>query len=98
MYYSTDGATWNSAGTSFLTSFAGGDATNAGYASAPGVTVAVSGQTLTFSSAIAASTDFYLAWNYSVTSGTTTSNAQGLGIDNVTVTVPVDDAAHRRQH
>ncbi len=85
MYYGTDGATWTSAGSNFLTSFPA-DATTAGYASAPGVTVAVSNQTLTFPSAIANNADFYLAWNYSVTSGTTTSSAQGLGVDDVSVT------------
>jgi hypothetical protein len=85
MYYSTDGSAWTPAGSNFLTSFAA-DANNNGYASAPGVTVSVSSQTLTFASAIAAGNDFYLAWNYSVTSGTTTSNAQALGVDNVSVT------------
>lgn len=103
MYYSLDGSTWSSAGASFLTSYAA-DADNSGYPSAPGVTTAVSSQTLTVT--IPSASDFYLAWNYSVTSGTTTSNAQGLGIDNVSVlgyvivdnpptvdsTVPVDEA------
>lgn len=84
LYYSTDGATWTSAGPSFLTNF-GADAANTGFASAPGTTTAVAG-TLTFPTAIANNADFYLAWNYSVTSGTTTSNAQGLGIDNFQIT------------
>lgn len=80
MYYSTNGTTWTSAGNDFLTSFTA-DANNNGYATAPGATVSVSSKTL--AQAIAASESLYLAWNYSVTNGTTTSNAQALGIDNV---------------
>ena len=87
MYYSTDGSTWTSAGTAFLTSFAA-NADNSGFASAPGTTVGVSGQ-LVFGTPIANAGVFYLAWNYSVTSGSTTSNAQGLGIDNVNLVNPL---------
>ncbi len=83
MYYSTNGSSWTSAGTDFLTSFAGGDASNDGYASAPGATSSVTSKTL--SQTLAVSGDLYLAWNYSVTSGTTTSNAQALGIDDVSI-------------
>jgi hypothetical protein len=83
LYYSTDGSTWTSAGSNFLTSFSA-DADNNGYASAPGTTVNVTNQTLTLT--VAAGTNIYFAWNYSVTSGTTTSNAQGLGIDDVSIT------------
>lgn len=82
MYYSTDGSTWTSAGADFLTSFAA-DADNNGFATAPGTTVNVSSKTL--SVGLAASANLYLAWNYSVTSGTTTSNAQALGIDDVSI-------------
>ncbi len=85
MYYSTDGSTWTSAGSDFLTSFSA-DTDNNGYASAPGSTTAVSAKTLTFATPIGDNSDFYLAWNYSVTSSTTTSNAQGLGIDNFQIT------------
>ncbi|HSN76173.1 MAG TPA: hypothetical protein VL334_13950 [Anaerolineae bacterium] len=87
MYYSTNGSTWTSAGSNFLTSFAA-DADNTGFASAPGTTVSVSAKTLTFATPIPANGTFYLAWNYSVTSGTTTSNAQGLGIDNFSMANP----------
>jgi hypothetical protein len=87
MYYSTDGSSWTSAGNDFLTSFSA-DADNNGFASAPGTTVSVSNKTLSVS--LAASSSLYLAWNYSVTSGTTTSNAQGLGIDNVSITANVN--------
>ncbi len=83
LYYSTDGSAWTSAGPTFLTSFPA-DADNSGFTSAPGATVAVTGN-LNFATPIAMNQPFYLAWNYSVTSGTTTSNAQALGIDNVSV-------------
>ncbi|HNX02281.1 MAG TPA: chitobiase/beta-hexosaminidase C-terminal domain-containing protein [Candidatus Cloacimonas sp.] len=82
MYYSNDGTTWTSAGSSFLTSFPA-DASNNGYASAPGATVPVSA---TLSYSLSAGSSLYLAWNYSVTNGSTTSNAQGLGIDDVSIT------------
>ena len=84
MYYSTDGSTWTSAGDNFKTSFAGGDANNNGYTPAPGATSSVSNQTL--SQSLAAGNSIYLAWNYSVTSGSTTSNAQALGVDDVSIT------------
>jgi len=84
MYYSTDGSSWTSAGSSFLNSFAGGDATNSGFTPVPSPTQSVSAQSLTVT--VAAGSNLYLAWNYSVTSGTTTSNAQALGIDDVQIT------------
>ena len=85
MYYSTDGSTWTSAGSNFLTSFTSDPGSgNAGYASAPGETKYVTNQTLDVS--LASGSSLYLAWNYSVTSGTTTSNAQALGIDDVSIT------------
>jgi Bacterial Ig-like domain (group 3)/Lamin Tail Domain len=81
MFYSTDGSTWTSAGNDFLTSF-GPDANNNGFATAPGVTVSVS-KTLNVS--INDGSKFYLAWNYSVSSGATTTNAQALAIDDISV-------------
>lgn len=83
MYYSTDGGTWTSAGADFLTTFAK-DASNSGYSTVPGDSAVISNKTLTVS--IAAGSSLYLAWNYSVASSTTTSNAQALGIDNVSIT------------
>jgi hypothetical protein len=88
MYYSTDGTNWTSAGNDFLTSFSA-DADNAGFSSAPGATSSVSAKVLTFSPAIAPGGNFYLAWNYSVTSGATTANAQGLGIDDFSMGNPL---------
>lgn len=84
MFYSFDGATWTAAGLNFLTSFAA-DANNNGFASAPGAIVSLTNQVLQVT--IPNGSDFYLAWNYSVTSGTTTTNAQALGIDNFSVIV-----------
>ncbi|HKQ08912.1 MAG TPA: C25 family cysteine peptidase [Blastocatellia bacterium] len=83
LYYSTDGSAWTSAGANFLTSFAGANADSNGFATAPGATSSVSNQTLTVT--IANGGNFYLAWNYSVTSGSTTSSAQALAVDNVSV-------------
>ncbi len=83
MYYSTNGTDWITAGSDFLTSFSA-DADNAGFTLAPGETKAVTNKTL--SQTLAASSSIYLAWNYSVTTGTTTSNAQALGIDDVSIT------------
>ena len=82
LFYSTDGSTWTSAGSSFLTSFAA-DANNNGFATAPGATSAVTNQTLAVT--IGDGSNFYLAWNYSVASGTTTTNAQALAIDDISI-------------
>jgi len=85
MYYSSDGSTWTSAGDDFKTSFPGGEPDNTGYASAPGATVEISNKTL--SQSLAAGNSLYLAWNYSVSgTSTTTSSAQALGIDDVSIT------------
>lgn len=83
MYYSSDGNSWTSAGSDFQTSFSADDNNN-GFSSAPGVTINIISKTL--SSSIGVGSSIYLAWNYSVSSGTTTSNAQGLGIDNFSIT------------
>jgi hypothetical protein len=85
MYYSTNGTTWTSAGANFLTSFAA-DADNNGFTPAPGSTIAVNSQLVV---SVPITTHLYLAWNYSVTTGTTTSNAQALGVDDVSVAADV---------
>ncbi len=82
MYYSPDGVTWTSAGDTFKTAFAP-DANNNGFATAPGASVAVTDQVLSVS--IPAGTTFYLAWNYSVTAGTTVTNAQALAVDDISI-------------
>src|SRR4029450_8293375 len=73
LFYSTDGTTWTNAGSDFLTAFVA-DASNTGFGSAPGTTVSVTNTTL--SVAIPSGSAFYLAWNYSVSTGTTVTNAQ----------------------
>ncbi len=82
LYYSTDGTSWTSAGSNFATSFAA-DATTAGSATTPITSVAVSSQTL--NTTIASNAHLYLLWSYSVSSGTSGSNAQALGIDDVVI-------------
>jgi len=85
LLYSADGSTRMSAGAAFLTAFAA-DGDNSGFTPAPGTVVSIAGQTLNLSaSPIAVGSSFYLAWNYSVTSGSTTTFAQALGIDNVVI-------------
>ncbi len=83
MYYSDNDQTYTSAGSDFLTSFAA-DATTAGYESAPGNAKSVLSKTL--NQPLAVGESIYLAWNYSVTSGTYTSYSQALGLDNVSIT------------
>ena len=43
-------------------------------------------KTLTLTPPLTSGNSIYLAWNYSVTSGTTTTYAQALGIDDVVIT------------
>ncbi|WP_183906723.1 T9SS-dependent choice-of-anchor J family protein [Rufibacter immobilis] len=82
LYYSKNGENWVSAGDDFNVSF-GADTETAGFSPAPGATVSVKDKTLSL--ALAAGETRYLAWNYSVTSGSTTSNAQALGIDDIVI-------------
>jgi len=82
MYYSTDGTTWTSAGSNFLSSFAA-NADNNGAATVPIETKSVTSQVL--ANSLAAGSTLYLAWNYAVTSGTTTSNAQALGVSDIEI-------------
>lgn len=82
MFYSPDGNTWTNAGNNFLTSFAA-DADNSGFPSAPGPPFPVNNQTL--STTIPNGSNFYLAWNYSVSSGSTVTNAQALAIDDISI-------------
>ena len=82
LFYSFDGLSWTNAGPAFFTAFAP-DADNSGFASAPGATVSVVNQTL--NAAIPSGGNFFLAWNYSVASGSITTNAQALAIDNISI-------------
>jgi Big-like domain-containing protein/lamin tail-like protein len=81
LFSSPDGSTWTTAGSAFLTSFPA-DADNTGFATAPGVTVHVD-QTLPVT--IASGNNFFLAWNYSVSAGTTVTSAQALAIDDISI-------------
>jgi endonuclease G len=82
LYYSTDGTSWTIAGSDFFTAFAA-DANNNGFATAPGASVSITNKPLNI--VIANGSNFYLAWNYSVTTSTTTTNAQALAVDNISV-------------
>ena len=82
LFYSHDGVAWTSAGPNFLTSF-GPDADNNGFAVAPGASQSVVNQHL--SVPVANGAEIYLAWNYSVSSGNVTTNAQALAIDNISI-------------
>lgn len=84
LYYSTNGITWTSAGSNFLSSFPT-DGTAGGATTVPIATLPVTNQTLTPSVPVAAGGVLYLAWNYSVTSGSTTTFAQALGVDDITI-------------
>jgi endonuclease G len=82
LFYSLDGNAWTNAGPNFFTAFPA-DADNSGFATAPGATVSVTNQTINVP--VANGANVYLVWNYSVVSGTTTTNAQALAIDNISV-------------
>lgn len=82
LYTSADGTNWTSAGKKFLTHF-DADTDNAGYSVVPAATVSVSDK---LNVSVKAASHLFLAWNISVAKGTKCSNAQVLGIDNVTLT------------
>ncbi|HOD18079.1 MAG TPA: chitobiase/beta-hexosaminidase C-terminal domain-containing protein [Candidatus Cloacimonadota bacterium] len=82
MYYSTDGTNWTGCPAPLTASWAA-DAATEGYTPAPGDSLIKSG---TVPVSLAPNATIYLCWNYSVTSGTTTSYAQALGIDDVSIT------------
>jgi hypothetical protein len=83
LHYSTDGSTWTSAGADFLSTFAA-NADSTGAAIVPIETLAVTSAVLPVE--IPAGSTLYLAWNYSVASGTTTSNAQAIGVSDISIT------------
>jgi len=79
LFYSYDFTNWNNAGlgTSLLA-----DSDNIGFTQAPSTTTNIAGR-ISLPTALSPGDPLYFAWNYSVTTGTSTSNAQALGIDNV---------------
>src|SRR5262245_1491099 len=81
LFWSDDGITWTNAGTDFMTAFPA-DANNNGFAIAPGATVPVNS---VLNVTIQPGANFYLAWNYSVTAGTTVTNAQALAVDDISI-------------
>lgn len=85
LFYSTNGTSWTSCGTDFVTNFPA-DADNSGYTPAPGDSAVITSKTFTPSTSISQNTVFYFAWRYTVTSGSTTSNAMALGVDDVSIT------------
>jgi hypothetical protein len=83
LYYSFDGSTWQEAPPIFQAVFAPGP-DNTGSTPAPSGFTSITEQNLNIS--LPVNGNMYFAWNYSVASGTTTSNAIALGLDNVTIT------------
>jgi predicted extracellular nuclease len=81
LFWSDDGITWTSAGSAFMTAFPA-DASNNGFAVAPGATVQVND---VLNITIQPGASFYLAWNYSVTAGNTVTNAQALAVDDISI-------------
>lgn len=93
MYYSLNGKAWTSAGEAFRTVYEP-DGNGDGYAEVPAETKSTDER---LEIEFAAGTDLYLAWNISVTSGTTCNGAPALGIDNVSITgntPKLPEAAH----
>lgn len=83
LYYSYDGTTWKKAGDDFKTDFAKDDAT-IGAEVVPISTTTVSNKQL--NTAVAVGSSIYLAWNISVSNGTSPNKAMGLAIDNISLT------------
>lgn len=83
LHYGTNGADWTSAGPEFHTFFPPDTNCN-GYADAPGLTTGVVDRILAVT--VPSGCEFHLAWNYSVASGTTTTCAQALALDDIRIT------------
>ena len=83
LYYSADGITWKKAGDDFKTDFPKDDAT-IGAEVVPITTTTVSNKQL--NTAVAVGSSIYLAWNISVSSGTSPNKAMGLALDNISLT------------
>ncbi len=83
LFYSADGITWASAGSTFTTSFAA-DVDSNGYDPAPGSSTVTSG---TLDAFVPRGAPFFLAWNYttSAPASVDATNAQALAIDDVTI-------------
>jgi len=77
---SRDGVNWTAVPAGAVTFPA--DLDNSGFTPAPGVAVR---RSAVVDWPVEAGEFFYLAWSYSVASGSTTSNAQALGVDDVVI-------------
>ena len=75
LFYSSNGTSWTSCGSDFVTNFSS-DANSDGYTTTPGSSVQIANKIYNPSSSVPQNGLFYLAWRYSVTTGSTTSNAQ----------------------
>jgi len=80
LHYSKDGINWTNAGPNFLSSFIP-NSDNNGAVTVPIESKIILNQTLPNLN-VNPNDSLFLAWNYSVTTGNTTSSAQALGIDN----------------
>lgn len=83
---------WTALGSSFNTVFTSDGNNNCPNNTTPGnggnipnATNSVTSQTYTLGTPLAVSSTVYFVWNYAVTSGSTSTNAQQLGIDDVTI-------------
>ncbi|MFY7665659.1 beta strand repeat-containing protein [Flavobacterium sp.] len=85
LFYSTNGTSWTPCGADFVTSFTP-DADNTGYTVAPGASTTVSNKVFTPAAPISNGQAFYFAWRYTVSTGSTTSSAPLLTVDNVSIT------------
>ena len=82
LYYSYDGINWKKAGDDFKTEFAKDNET-LGAEIVPISTTTVSDKQL--NTAVAVGSSIYLAWNISVSSGTSPNKAMGLALDNISL-------------
>ncbi len=89
LYTSADGEKWTAAGDEFLTSF-DPDSETAGTAVVPISVTEVTGKALR--THIEPGEPLYLAWNISVTSGSTPDKAPGLAIDDVRIAATFADS------
>ena len=82
LYYSADGTSWKKAGDDFKTDFTKDNETQ-GAEVVPISTTTVSKKQL--STAVAVGSSIYLAWNISVSSGTSPNKAMALALDNISI-------------
>lgn len=85
LFYSTNGTSWTPCGADFITSFTP-DLDNTGYTVAPGATTSVTNKVFTPAAPVPNGQVFYFVWRYSVSTGSTTSNAPLLTVDNISIT------------